>query len=574
VILALVFLIAVLGVGGWVIWSQTHRAKKHDAGQQMSITRLTNSGKIQGAANISPDGKYVVYEMTENGKSSLWLRQIATSSAVKLVPDSDVGYGGTEFSPDGNFLYYVWTPQSEPNSALYVVPTLGGTPRKILSNISGPITFSPDASQFAFIRELPKEGLSTIVIANTADGVVARTLISSKIGELWFGNYGVSWSADGKLIATPILMIDKEGYHESLGIVDMSGKLTPLAKVPGQIGRIAWLSDGSGLVYNANLHVGDRNRQIFQVSYPAGEISRITNDLNSYGTISFGVTADNSTIVTVQTTITSNMWVSDGNGSNGKQITRDAIIGLNGLATGQSKIVYTSDAGNKFGIWLIDEAGGTPLQISPANDFANAPSISPDEKHVVYMSLHDNKPNIWMSDADGSNPRQLSFGNADLNPSFGDNQTVYFTHLEGGHINLYRVAISGGAPVKVTPLQAQSAQISFKGDRLLVPYYDEASNTSPFGIMDPTTGKILSSFMIPASANNPGWAPDDSGITYNNTLNGVSNIWKVDVNGQHPVQLTHFTDGTIFNYTWLRDGKLVIARGDYHSDAILIHNFR
>ena len=308
VIVALAFLLVVVGTGAWALWAQMHRPAERKAGQQMSIVRLTNSGKIEGAANISPDGKYVVYEMRDNGKSSLWLRQIATSSSVKLLPDSDVGYGATTFSPDGNYMYYIWTPQSEPNNALYVVPTLGGTPRKVLSNISGPISFSPDGSQFAFVREIPKEGLSTIAIANTADGTIARTLISSKIGEQWFSNVGVSWSADGKLIATPLLTIDKEGYREGIGLVDMAGKLTVLApRVGGQIGRLVWLSDGAGLVYPGTLHVGERNKQIFQVSYPAGEISRITNDLNGYGTISFGITADNSTLVTIQTTIASNL---------------------------------------------------------------------------------------------------------------------------------------------------------------------------------------------------------------------------------------------------------------------------
>lgn len=575
VTLALLFLVIVVAAGGWALWSQLHHPTVRKSGQQMSITRLTNSGKIEGSANISPDGKYVVYEMTDNGKSSLWLRQIVTSSSVKLLPDSNVGYGATTFSPDGNFVYYIWAPQSEPNNALYVVPTLGGTPRKILSNIAGPITFSPDGSQFAFIRELPKEGLSTIVIANAAEGTIARTLISSKIFERWFGSNGVSWSADGKLIATPLLTIDKNGYREGIATIDMEGKLTELVpKIPGQVGRIAWLSDGTGLVYTATLQIGDRNRQIFQVSYPGGEISRITNDLNGYGTVSFGVTADNSTIVTIQNSINANLWVSEANGNSGKQLTHDSIAGTQGVQSEGNKIVYTSDASGTPAVWIADQNGGTPSQVSPQKDLANSPSISPDQKHVVYMGLHENKPNIWLSDADGGNARQLTFGNTDLNPVFGDNQTVYFTHLEGGRIYLYRVPTAGGTPTKVSPLQVQGATSSFKGDRLIVSYYDDAESKWRFGIMSPSDGKVLSSFQVPDSAGNPAWTYDDSAISYLNTLNGVTNVWKMDLNGEHPVQLTHYADGLIFNYAWLQDGKLALSRGDNHSDAILIRNFR
>jgi serine/threonine protein kinase len=575
VIVAIIFLAAVLGAGGWALYSQMHKAPTHRAGQQMSIERLTNNGRVEGSANISPDGKYVVYEMRDNGKYSLWLRQIATSSAVKLVPDADLGYGATTFSPDGNFVYYTWGPQSEPNGALYIVPTLGGTPHKVLSDISGPISFSPDGKQFAFIRESGKEGLSSIVIANTADGSIDRTLLSRKIGDTWFGNYGVSWSADGKLIATPVLAIDKDGYHETIGIVDMAGNLTTLIpKLAGQVGRLAWFNDGSGIVYSANQRIGDFNRQIYTISYPAGEISRVTNDLNTYSSTSFGVTADNAALVTVQSTITSNLWVSDGNGANPKQLTQETLVGLNGFSTAGNKIAYTANVAGNRGVWMMDENGSTPIQISPSRDYTQSPAVSPDGKHVAYMGMHDNKPNIWISDVDGSNPHQLTFSNGDLSPNFVDNDTIWFTHFAGGHINLYRVAISGGTPTKISSLQANNSLASWKGDRTMVSFFDDASGANKTGIMDTKDAKILSTFQLPDTAGNPAWMPGDKAISYLNTINNVTNLWKIDLDGTHPVQLTHSTDGIIFNYAWLPDGKFAAAKGTYNSDAILIRNFR
>lgn len=575
VMIGLLALAAVVGLGGWALWSQMHGKPTNKPGQQMSIVRLTNSGKIEGSATISPDGKYVVYEMMDNGKRSLWLRQIATQSSVKLLPDTDVQYGATTFSPDGNFVYYIWSPQGEPNNALYVVPTLGGTPRKILSNIAGPISFSPDGSQFAFIRELPKEGLSTIVIANTGEGTVVRTLISSKIGERWFSNFGVSWSADGKLIATPVVVIDKDGYREGIGVVDMDGKLTTLVpNIGGEIGRIAWFSDGTGIVYTGTSQVGAMNKQISEVSYPEGVVSRITNDLNGYGTISFGITADNSTLVTIQNSITSNLWVTDANGANGKQLTQEGTAGVQGLTAQDHKVAYTGDTNGQYGIWVMDETGGTATQISSLKDFAATPSISPDEKHVVYLALHEKQANIWISDVDGGNRHQLTHGNADLTPAYGANETVYFTHLEGGRQNLYRIAAGGGTPAKVSELQVQMASVSWKGDRLLVRYFDEPSGSFKFGMMSAADGKVLKSFELPVTAGGCTWMPDDNAISYVSMVNGVANVWKMDLDGQHPVQLTHFDKNVIFSLAWLRDGKLAMAQGQNSSDAILIRNFR
>src|SRR5438132_12915448 len=54
--------------------------------QAGKITRLTNSGKV-GGASISPDGKYVAYwTFDETGQSSLWVRHVATTSNVQIVP--------------------------------------------------------------------------------------------------------------------------------------------------------------------------------------------------------------------------------------------------------------------------------------------------------------------------------------------------------------------------------------------------------------------------------------------------------------------------------------------------------
>jgi serine/threonine protein kinase len=574
VTIALLFLVAVLGVGGWAMWSQMHHGETKTAAQ-MSISRLTNNGKIEGSTSISPDGKYVVYSLRENGKSSLWLRQIATQSSVKLLPDTDAGYGSTTFSPDGNFVYYRWSPQTEPNGALYVVPTLGGTPRKILSNIVSPIAFSPDGTQFAFVREIPKEGLSSVVIANTADGAVVKTLVSYKIGERWFTYFGLSWSPDGKYIASGAETIENGEYHNELDVMDMSGKLTVLIpKMTGNIGRVAWLNDNSGLVYTAAQHLSDPNKQIYRVSFPGGQITRITNDLNGYGTTSLGMTADNTTIVTIQNTITSDVWLTNGDGNNGTQLTQDALVGNSGVSAVGTKLAYTVVNPNSGVITLADEAGGSPVPVSSPSETSMAPTISPDQKHVAYFNFHDNQVNVWASDIDGGNTHQITTGNADFNPTFVDNSSLLYLHLAGGKLELRRISIDGGESTRVGSTQVQTPTASHKGDRVAAQIYDESVSRWRNAVLT-ADGKVLSVFDAPTTAESRyRWLPDDSGLVYNDTANGVSNLWRCDVDGKNARQVTHFDKGFIFQFAYLADGKLVMARGNSTSDAILIRNFR
>src|SRR5205814_5351867 len=97
------------------------RARKPQFNLQAGkITRLTNSGKV-GGASISPDGKYVAYSaFDESGQSGLWVRHVATTSNVQIVPPAgaDVQFATPTFSPDGNYIYYVRREKNAPG-ALY-----------------------------------------------------------------------------------------------------------------------------------------------------------------------------------------------------------------------------------------------------------------------------------------------------------------------------------------------------------------------------------------------------------------------------------------------------------------------
>ena len=198
--------------------------------QTTKITRLTTVGTAT-AASVSPDGKYVAYATGEAvrtgfftrwpaGRSSLWVNQISTDSAVELIPAADVQYKGTTFSPDGEFVYYVTTDENNPAGALYRVPVFGGTPRKILTRIHCPVTFSPDGKQLAFARNYENEGVDALIVAG-ADGTGERTITERKGGN-WIESDGLAWSPDGKTIVFGA-GTDVGGTHETLVEVPVAG---------------------------------------------------------------------------------------------------------------------------------------------------------------------------------------------------------------------------------------------------------------------------------------------------------------------------------------------------------------
>jgi tricorn protease-like protein len=117
--------------------------------QNASISSLSSTGDVM-LSRISPDGHYLAYVSNQNGRFSLWVRQIAIASAVQIVPPGSDAIIGISFTPDGGFLDYTAVSVQGPNGRLYQVPVLGGGPRLIVDSIDTAASFSPDGSHLTY----------------------------------------------------------------------------------------------------------------------------------------------------------------------------------------------------------------------------------------------------------------------------------------------------------------------------------------------------------------------------------------------------------------------------------------
>jgi Tol biopolymer transport system component/predicted Ser/Thr protein kinase len=571
-IAATLLVLAAIGAAGWYFMSRPR--PRHAAAGEKTFVSLTESGQRVSAANISPDGRYVVYESIENGKHSLWLRQTAVTSAVKLFPEGDTEYGPTTFSPDSNFVYFTQQTKDEPSGALYVVPCLGGTPRKVFSDVASPITFSPDGQQIAFVRQVFREEKSLLMIANR-EGAQPRVLASAT-GSSWFVSSGPSWSPDGKRIAVMERKTSANESYSTLDLVGLDGKITVLAPKLPFSARVAWLGDGSGLVFAGYPGFDVFRWQIFFISYPDGAVSRITNDLDSYGSYSLGVTQDGSTLVTLRGTFFYQVWVASGNFQDAAQVTHGSVNGRRGVDAAASKIVYTSERTEQESIWITDLNGAAPVLLSPQGQTADQPSLSADGRLVAFIGYSTGEnTNVWIVNSDGSGARQLTSGNQDYSAFFStDAQWIYFTRAAQGIPRLFKVPVAGGTPQQIGDLKARSIDTSPDGQSLLVGYYDATTNRFRSGILSLANAIITRTLELPETAKSLRWMPQGNAVSYVDGRNGVDNIWKLPLNGGPAVPVTRFTSEEITDYRLSPDGKLVLSRGHNNSDVILIRNFR
>src|SRR5882724_13474733 len=96
--------------------------------------------KSVGTPQLSPDGKWVAYTVTEHslkdnrGITRIWLADVATGSGRQLTagPGSD---RQPRWSPDGRALAFVSTRES--GAQLWVLPIAGGEARRVTSVADG-----------------------------------------------------------------------------------------------------------------------------------------------------------------------------------------------------------------------------------------------------------------------------------------------------------------------------------------------------------------------------------------------------------------------------------------------------
>ena len=188
----LVLLVVVLGI----YLSRLNARKSEWNLQSMKISRITQSGNAVNVA-ISPDGRYVVYALREGEKQSLNVRQVATGSDVQILPPDEVVIWSLVFSPDGNYIDFVRSEKTNMyDTFLYRMPVLGGTPRLVMQGgIDGSNSYSPDGTQFAFLRVRPETEKIDLLIAK-ADGTDERVARDPSLPRLFFRHGMVSRRKD------------------------------------------------------------------------------------------------------------------------------------------------------------------------------------------------------------------------------------------------------------------------------------------------------------------------------------------------------------------------------------------
>jgi len=536
-----------------------------------SVSKVTDSGNAAMVA-ISPDGKYILTLIRENGLASLQLRNIPTNSVTQVQPPADVQYNGLRFGVDGNYFYFVRTdPGNDELPFLYRAPLLGGAPEKLAEDVDSNVTFSPDGRMVAFMRDdNPKPGEYRLIVKDLQSGV-ERTLLG---GPRKQGLSSPAWSGDGKVILC--FVVQPEGALTGLDVVDaQSGQRKAWFRSAGDIvDSPEWLTDGSGvLVLERKASSNYLRSQIARISYPEGVMTPLTRDAGDYVAISIARSAP-----ALAATSREKHWefqVLDAGGE-AKPIAKSDDDSSHLTWTMDGKLVI--DRGNR--LRKLDPGTGLDANFDadpgvPEFD----PRVCRDGRVVYTRYTPENKQiSVWSVDPSGQNPRKLTSGLQDYHPECSpDMHWIYFRDENTNFV--MRVPIDGGEARRVSDMPAPYLfNISSDGATVLFVTVSHAEGHKEklveVAVDDGHVKREIA--MQKPHVDRIQYSPDGKAIEYVVRENGVDNIWRqpldgVSGNGSAGKWETTFKSEHIGRFQWSPDGKrLAFTRGHTDSDVVLI----
>ena len=567
--LGIIAVLVTAGIVGFKLW----QARSQGSSPAVTQRRLTVGGGTTRAA-ISGDGRYAA--VAQNAALVLFdLQDGGERIVVPAVKDTRIVT--IAFRPDATAIYFGKRQIESTFVSLYSVPLSGGEPIKILDDIYGSLSFSPDNKKIAFVRRYPELNEYAMLTAD-ADGSNITRLASSQMPNRFEGS--PAWSPDGNKIVCPAVNIDG-GFHFTFAVIDAATGAFEL--VPGQrwtsVNSVGWLPDSRRIVLSGQDETSV-TPQIWQVDAPTGTISRVTDDSFVYESING--TTDGRSFVAVKVRQSSHVWIL---GDPPTQLTSgfDNYDGVGGLVWAADKsIFYHSRANRRDAIWRMQQDGSEARELTP--DTVGGFDVSPDGRLLVFQAKQSgDQLGLQLIDLVNGSERSLTQSVTALHPSFSaDSKSVAFS-LYDKKLSLYEISLSGGQP-KVLSDEYRTAT---------APSVAPSGKFTAFAFNRTQTGNIQAGIAVIASGSKQmiashlakitigsnyeeptiQWSADETELYFIqlDVPASVSNIMKIKISDGTISNVTNFSDGRIFNFAVEPGGtRIVVARGIIERDASLI----
>jgi dipeptidyl aminopeptidase/acylaminoacyl peptidase len=258
--------------------------------------------KRVGAPAVSPDGRWVVFSVTEPAyadaetSSDLWIVATDGSAEPRRLTATRAGEGGAAWSPDSRRIAFSARREGDDASQIYVLDVAQGGEAQRVTNLStgaGGPKWRPDGRAILFVSTI-YPGAATDS-ANRAEAAARR---ARKWNARVFDGFPVrNWDRwlDERRPSLFVQPLEPGAQARDL----LAG--TRLAALPGFGGQLgdggegidaAWTPDGGGVVFAATTNRNEAafaevTTSLWLVGAGGGEPQRLTTDADDYGSPQF-----------------------------------------------------------------------------------------------------------------------------------------------------------------------------------------------------------------------------------------------------------------------------------------------
>lgn len=538
----------------------------------MKVSRVTSYPGLETEPALSPDGKMVAFVWNGENQDNrdIYVKLVDEGVPIPLTHDPADDLSPT-WSPDGRLIAF--RRQSAGGGGIYLVPSLGGSERKI-SELVGSVTFksldwSPNA-KFLASSEQPSLALPPRIFLLAVDTGEKKPLTS--------GPFDVcpAFSPDGESLLftsmSHLYRVPVAGGGPRRAIYD-----DDIESASG-----VWTADGTEIIFTGDLYGGGG---LFRVNAQGGK----PQPLSPGGQFGFypSISRQGHRLVYSEQTYDTDIWRFDLSPAlNGTPPALTRLISSSRredtphFSPDGKRIVFSSNRSGHWEIWVCDSDGRNSVQLTSfgGSYVTGTARWSPDGASIVFDSRPRGKSDIFVIHAETRVQRNLTVNTyTDMLPSWSrDGRWIYFCSDRGsdGEFQVWKMPVEGGQPIQVTKKGGWEAFESFDGTTV---YYSKTADRGAIWKV-PTAGGEETRFL--ANTWHRYWTVGEKGIYFITREDRFLNVNFIGFANEQISRLARFEripakDGHA-GLTLSPDGLSLLwtLPEGYNSDIMLVENFR
>jgi eukaryotic-like serine/threonine-protein kinase len=525
-----------VGLGVAAAWMALRRS----GSETPAVIDLTNDAGYNGDPALSSDGKLLAFasDRAGDGRTNIWIKQVPVGEPVQITQARRAV--APDFAPDGTRLVF----EQADDHSIYVVPALGGTPRRIASPGYAP-RFSPDGSRVVYlvsdtvsyqneIRLVPSGGgppqtiqtplrrILTVIWSPTGQHVLALATPTSG----WFQ------SQDPELDWW-LIPIDSSKPEPTRAVPKLraAGFATPFPSV--------WVRDSILFTGRSNNKSHIWRLPVNALGRPVGGPARLTSGTSEEGWIAW---SPSGWVAFASLNYgASNLWVLPLDANTLKtagelqRVTRTGGYDGNPHTTPSGRLaVYQSRRTGNVDLWLKDFSSGKDIPLTSTQADEGRPAISPDGTRVAY-TVRATPPRMsnWILSVESGAVERLCDDCGEIRGWFPDNRRLVLNinaYTKRGGVGSLDLATRQIRPIVEHPdLPCGRGRISPDGrwvafeltpssqtrQVLIAPLRDKPAAPSEWIAV--TDGKTME--------NKPEWSPNGRWVYYVSDRDGFLCVW-------------------------------------------------